>query len=982
MALAGVEKSKTFLFFALSQIFVFLSLYALYDEAVVRRPWKNFQTEFNRLEMQLAQREYAGVFEQYVKEGLPKITKLKKELEEAEIARESDAYQGLKDKRDGLQIKFDDKEQQIKFNKSVLDAYYYEWKHAYAAGHDYQSAQKRHEGLEQKIEGQKKELSQIRGELKTHEQQIDVYDDRIQSLQEKIAALEKSLNDAQKKVDGVHMRISEIRQVIVEDLGIQGNIYWGKVDRCQTCHINADKAGYENVAEAFDLAVVKDNQAVREAFKKDPQKKGFLITPEQKEHYQIMYGTHPRRDELLTRHPVEKFGCTSCHGGDGRALRIRGLAFAGDEGKTVENSGHAENTGSSSGYVHGVFGEKDYAHATHHHGVEPLLRGTQMESNCLTCHNGQILIPEAKQLTRGLNLFVDLGCHGCHLVKGYDELFKVGPELNKVAAKVDKIWLVDWLKNPKNYMPNSRMPMFRLSDEEAAAVASYLLANSQDHALTHHLNLVGNQERGKQVFESVGCLGCHSADDSEQSYAKRSRAPNLSRVSAKLVSSEWLYDWLKNPKGYSQHARMPNLRLADAEAADLTAYLIGLNEGYTKHIRDRSQKIAALVNPADEEQQKYGKKIITKRGCYGCHDIRGFEKVERIGPELTAVALKETFELDFGDALKKDFVFTDEFGKKVYVTHNPEKRGARASDLVKGIDPPVGANAVTNLEETWQSWVRNKLRYPLSIYFHERVESNMPNFDLSHDELDALGAFLKAMQKREIPLRFQAASFGDMTKIIAGQRLVSKYNCLGCHTVRGYGGDILAHIDERMGSKLTQFYPPSLDHVGEKVRPEWLFDFLQGPEVYRPQLTVRMPTFDFSDDEINTLIGFFAGMNGVETTLSDLRHEVSHKNIEVAKVLAGPEAYNCFSCHFNQGKAPSDDPANWAPDWTGMKERLQHDFIIKWIKNPAKYQEFAVMPGFLNSDDEAHPDYLDGKAEKQLEALRDFILSVGDGGSK
>ena len=102
------------------------------------------------------------------------------------------------------------------------------------------------------------------------------------------------------------------------------------------------------------------------------------------------------------------------------------------------------------------------------------------------------------------------------------------------------------------------------------------------------------------------------------------------------------------------------------------------------------------------------------------------------------------------------------------------------------------------------------------------------------------------------------------------------------------------------------------------------------------------------------------------------------EHFAAAKVIAGPEAYNCFSCHLLNGKAPGEDRTNWAPDWRNMKARLQYDFIPKWIKNPAKYQKFAVMPGFLKTDDEAHPDYVDGKAEKQLEILRDFILSEGE----
>jgi hypothetical protein len=120
---------------------------------------------------------------------------------------------------------------------------------------------------------------------------------------------------------------AQIEQVIIKDFGVQGNIYWGKVDRCQTCHVAADKGGFEDVAQVFGLQVVADDAAKNAAIAKDAKLAGVVVTENEKQYYQIMYGTHPRRAELFGSHPVEKFGCTSCHGGDGRGLQIRGLEY-------------------------------------------------------------------------------------------------------------------------------------------------------------------------------------------------------------------------------------------------------------------------------------------------------------------------------------------------------------------------------------------------------------------------------------------------------------------------------------------------------------------------------------------------------------------------------------------------------------------------------------------------------------------------------
>src|SRR6185369_9193558 len=56
-----------------------------------------------------------------------------------------------------------------------------------------------------------------------------------------------------------------------------------QVDRCMTCHMGADSSNYKSSS------------------------------------IQRQFRTHPMRSTLFTTHPVEKFGCTSCHQGQGRA---------------------------------------------------------------------------------------------------------------------------------------------------------------------------------------------------------------------------------------------------------------------------------------------------------------------------------------------------------------------------------------------------------------------------------------------------------------------------------------------------------------------------------------------------------------------------------------------------------------------------------------------------------------------------------------
>jgi hypothetical protein len=42
------------------------------------------------------------------------------------------------------------------------------------------------------------------------------------------------------------------------------------------------------------------------------------------------------------------------------------------------------------------------------------------------------------------------------------------------------------------------------------------------------------------------------------------------------TSYEWIYNWVRDPKHYSPATYMPNLRLTDAQVADVATYLVGL----------------------------------------------------------------------------------------------------------------------------------------------------------------------------------------------------------------------------------------------------------------------------------------------------------------------------------------------------------------------------------------------------------------------
>src|SRR5262249_29995760 len=89
--------------------------------------------------------------------------------------------------------------------------------------------------------------------------------------------------------------------------------------------------------------------------------------------------------------------------------------------------------------------------------------------------------------------------------------------------------------------------------------------------------------------------------------------------------------------------------------------------------------------------------------------------------------------------------------------------------------------------------------------------------------------------------------------------------------------------------------------------------------------------------------------------------------------------FNCFSCHQQGDKKPEGPQEGWAPDLAIAHKRLNPAWIIQWLRNPQAIQPGTKMPSFYNFDDPAPDgpeDVLGGNDEKQVEALRDYIMTL------
>jgi cytochrome c1 len=503
--------------------------------------------------------------------------------------------------------------------------------------------------------------------------------------------------------------------------------------------------------------------------------------------------------------------------------------------------------------------------------------------------------------------------------------------------------------------------------------------------------------QGRNLLAREGCVHCHTVKLPDGSTMKATDdPPSLSHIADK-TTREWIFAWLKDPQAYASTSTMPNFKLSDDDARDVSAFLIANSAPVA------GDTLSVSAKPSSDPAA--GASLYGESFCASCHAVQnaaGNVVGGDVGPELTRVGSKvkpewlqawirnpRTYDpptamphYRFNDsqvATLSGFLLAKADSDLLSNVHlepaTPQqiahgKRlvsdyGCASCHEIAGIKKPenfapelsrIGSKPVTQLiflpgmQHDLPDYIAGKIKQPRAF----SPGLKMPQYTLAPAQIDALTTALLSLNDRSytLPPSLSVPATPDSDYQPAGKagKLMADLACFSCHRINGHGGDMA----------------PDLTWEGSSVQREWLVQFLKNPGTLRPALIRRMPRFNFSDSEANELADYMLTVYQSPAVDRDSMplSGYSQGQIELGRQLFYGK-YSCQGCHIVDSKT---DKGYIGPTLTHVGSRLTAAWVYQWMKNPQSLRPGTIEPNRAMSEEDAR-------------ALTAFLMSQKSGGS-
>lgn len=289
-------------------------------------------------------------------------------------------------------------------------------------------------------------------------------------------------------------------------------------------------------------------------------------------------------------HDPAEFGCTTCHGGQGRAT------------------------------------DKADAHGRVPFWPEPMLPVGMAQAGCGTCHSTPN-VPHRNTLAAAQATFARLDCLACHRVDGRGGLLRPdgggleGPDLSRVGVSGwNRSWYDLHLTRSREEEGGPWQTSFgEVSESDRRQLETFLATRVGAPKLID----------AKSVFLSSGCLGCHKV-----SGVGGDEGPDLTRAGEKdpgrldfapVAGDRTLLNWfnahVRAPSLVVAGSLMPTAGVSDADVEALSFYTLSL----------RRRVVPGTYMPRDRMRvERFGDREFARDGesifgafCAGCHGAAG-----------------------------------------------------------------------------------------------------------------------------------------------------------------------------------------------------------------------------------------------------------------------------------------------------------------------------------------------------------------------
>ena len=559
------------------------------------------------------------------------------------------------------------------------------------------------------------------------------------------------------------------------------------------------------------------------------------------------------------------------------------------------------------------------------HGEEPFVAGfDRFQAN------------SPDQSTLGKLLLTELNCTACH--SGGSELKpKGGPMLSGVGNRFQRDWIERYLRSPSTEKRGGTMPhMLHLvpdneRDTTIKALVAYLskdpsaepkIVASGGSPVAHEFWLKGDTDRGRKLYHQIGCIACHAIDNGIQAQTKV-RSDLESKIASLDLDPEELEEMgLVLPKDLRP---VPiGTVAAKYRLRSLSMYLLA------PHLLRPAGRMPSLeLQPneaADIATYLIGKDKNLSTSVDGIEDSTPTGTTKRTDGNATLL----------------------EQGRILF------------AKLACG-----NCHASPDSKPTM-----SKPLQELDVYASRGClaeDRSGPQFGLSDHQK-------KAIQSTIETFRSETPGHGSSSQKRAGELELTmmQLNCYACHERSGRGG---------AGPKQWPFFentqqidigdegrmPPSLDHVGRKLKTAWLQKVLEGVGDVRPHFRVRMPVFQ---DHSKALASLFAEVDqATETTKSTSSPPKHAKTLDLE---AGRNIMDsgCVQCHAFRTESL---PGTIGIDIANIGDRLHREWFEAFLLNPASLKKNTRMPSFFPDGKSSVPHVLEGHVPSQLESLWGYL---------